>query len=213
MTRAKDTDSLMSCSSEDWHPFQRFDKNGVPKRFDILDTFSKFLSVFDESKAFTKAPNLITEEVNVAFTIYINWLNHARLVNFTHVFWYIEFLTNNSNISTLTRFSWRFGAFMWTTPLSREWAGLFLRHGLLEASPTNTSDSFYLSKVYFKLTHITFKRIFFLMCFLIVFKFKPNWLFQEQVPKNHSVSFPSILKENPVPRTGRLILKCGPSRT
>jgi hypothetical protein len=50
---------------------------------------------------------------------------------------------------------------MWTTPLSREWAGLFLRHGLLEASPTNTSDSFYLSKVYFKSSRVTFKRIFF----------------------------------------------------
>jgi hypothetical protein len=102
LTRAKDTDSLMSCSSEDWHQFQHFDKNGVPKRFDILDTFSRFLSVFDESKAFTKAPNL--SEVNVAFTIYINWLNHARLVNFTHVFWYIEFKTNNSVSSTLRRF-------------------------------------------------------------------------------------------------------------
>jgi hypothetical protein len=58
---------------------------------------------------------------------------------------------------------------MWTTPLSREWAGLFLRHGLLEASPTNTSDSFYLSKVYFKSTRVTFKRIFFFDVF-------PNYL-------------------------------------
>jgi hypothetical protein len=97
----------------------------------------------------------------VAFTIYINWSNHAGVVNFTHIFWYIEFKTNDFVISSLTRFSWRSGAFMWTTPLSREWAGLSLRHGLLEASPTNTSDSFYLSKVYFKSTRVIFKRIFF----------------------------------------------------
>jgi hypothetical protein len=111
-TRDKNTDFVLSLEEKDWHPFQRFDKDGVPKRFDILDTFSKFLSVFDESKAFTKAPNLITEEVNVAFTICIDWLNHTRLVNFTHVFWYIEFKTNISVISTLTCFSWRSGAFM-----------------------------------------------------------------------------------------------------
>jgi hypothetical protein len=158
-TRDKNTDTFSSFSSEDWHPFQRFDKDGVPERFDILNSFSNFLSVFDNSKSSTKTPNLITEEVNVAFTIYINWLNHARVVNFTHVFWYIEFKTNNFVISWLTRFSWHSGAFMWTTPLSREWAGLFLRHGLLEASPTNTSDSFYLSKIYFKSTRVTFKRI------------------------------------------------------
>jgi hypothetical protein len=60
--------------------------------------------VFDNSKAFTKAPNLITEELNVAFTIYINWLNHARVVNFMHVFWYIEFKTNDVVISSLTTF-------------------------------------------------------------------------------------------------------------
>jgi hypothetical protein len=86
MTQVKNTGAFISNSSEDLHPFQRIDTNGVPKRFDILDTFSKFLSMFDDSKVFTKAPNLITEEVNVAFTVFINWLNHARLVNFTHVF-------------------------------------------------------------------------------------------------------------------------------
>jgi hypothetical protein len=89
-TRASDKDIEMSSSSEDWDPFQRFQKDGVPKRFDLLNSFSNFLSVFDESKAFIKAPNLIIEEVNVAFTLYINLLNHARLVNFTQVFYYIE---------------------------------------------------------------------------------------------------------------------------
>jgi hypothetical protein len=154
MTRDKNTDTFLSSFSEDWHPLQRVDKDGVPKRFDILDTFAKFLSVFDEYKAFANTPNLI---INVAFTLYVNWLNHARLVNFTHVFWYIEFRTSNAVSSTLTRFSWFSGAFMWTTPLSREWAGLSLRHGLLEASPTNISDSFYLSKVYFKSTRVSSK--------------------------------------------------------
>jgi hypothetical protein len=42
-TRGKNTDTLLFSFSEDWHPFQRFDKDGIPKRFDILDTFSKFL--------------------------------------------------------------------------------------------------------------------------------------------------------------------------
>jgi hypothetical protein len=79
MTHVKNTGVFMSNSSEDWHPFQRIDSNGVPKCFDILNTFSRFLSVFNDSKAFTKAPNLIIEEINVTFTIFINWLNHARL--------------------------------------------------------------------------------------------------------------------------------------
>jgi hypothetical protein len=130
---------VFSLEEKDWHPFHCFNKDGAPIRFDLLKSLSDFLPVFNNSKALVKAPYLITEGVNVEFTVYINWLNHTRVVNFMHVFWYIEFKTRDIVISPLTLFSRHSGAFMWTTPLSKEWAGLFLRHSLLEASPTNTS--------------------------------------------------------------------------
>jgi hypothetical protein len=87
-TRAKITDTFLSFVENVWHPLQRVDEDGVPKVFDILNTFIKFLSVFDEAKAAFNSPNLIFEEVNVAFTLYVNWLNHSRLVNFTRVLLY-----------------------------------------------------------------------------------------------------------------------------
>jgi hypothetical protein len=168
--------------------------------------------VFDESKAFIKAPDLITEEVNVAFTIYINWLNHARVVNFTHVFWYIEFKTNIPVISSLTRFSWRSGAFMWTTPLSREWAGLLPRHALLEASPTNTSDTFYLSKVYFKSTRVTFKRIFFFDVFPNCLQVQTKLIISRAGSQKPFSFVPFDPKREPCSEVGTLISKCGPWR-
>jgi hypothetical protein len=85
-TRDKNTDTVFSLEEKDWHPFHRFNKDGAPIRFDLLKSLSDFLLVFNNSKALVKAPYLITEGVNVAFTVYINWLNHARVVNFTHVF-------------------------------------------------------------------------------------------------------------------------------
>jgi hypothetical protein len=196
-TRLKNTDTFLSFAENDWHPLQRVDEDGVPKVFDILNTFTKFLSVFDEAKAVFNTPSLIFEEVSVAFTLYVNWLNRARLVNFAHVGYYIEFRTSNSVSSTLTRFSWRSGAFIWTTPLSREWSSLLLRHGLLEASSTNTSDSFYLSKVYFKSSRVTFQRIFFFDVFPNCFQVQTKLVTSRAGSQEPSIFVPFDPKKEP----------------
>jgi hypothetical protein len=116
------------------------------------------VSTYGDFKAGGKIPGLLSEEVKVSFTVCINWLNYARLVSYTHSFWYLE--VKDLKLSASTRASWHSGLFLWTFPLSKEWACLFLRHGLLEASPSNTSDSFFLSKIYIKSTRVTFKRIY-----------------------------------------------------
>jgi hypothetical protein len=41
--RNERTSSLVLSSSVEWHPFQRVDSNGVPKRKDFLDLLTKFV--------------------------------------------------------------------------------------------------------------------------------------------------------------------------
>jgi hypothetical protein len=132
------------------------DNNGVPKQKDLLDSLTKFVIGYGDFKADGKIPGFISEEIRVSFTVCNNWLNHARLVSYTHSFWYLEFKSKDFRITAATRSSCCSGLFLWTFPLSKEWACLFLRHGLLEVSPKNTSDCFFLSKVYFKSARVAF---------------------------------------------------------
>jgi hypothetical protein len=86
---------------------------------------------------------------------------------------------------------------MWTTPLSREWSSLLLRHGLLETSSTNTSDSFYLSKVYFKSSRVTFKRILFFDVFPDCFQVQTKLVISSVGSQEPSIFVPFDPKKEP----------------
>jgi hypothetical protein len=99
-------------SSVEWHPFQRVDNNGIPKQKDLLDCLMKFVIGYGDFKADGKIPGLLSEEVRVSFTVCNNWLNHARLVSYTHSFWYLEFKVKNLRITALMRSSCRSNLFL-----------------------------------------------------------------------------------------------------
>jgi hypothetical protein len=121
--------------SVEWHPFQSVDSHGDPKRKDLLDSFSKFVFNYGVFKTDRYNSSLLSEEIKISFIVCSNWLNHARLVSYTHRFWYLEFKGKDFKIFASMRAFWHSCLFLWTFLLSTVWPCLFPRHGLLEVSP------------------------------------------------------------------------------
>jgi hypothetical protein len=67
--RNERTSSLVLSSSIEWHPFQRIDGNGIPKRKNLLDSLTKFIIGYSDFKADGKIPGLMSDEVRVLFTV------------------------------------------------------------------------------------------------------------------------------------------------
>jgi hypothetical protein len=59
---------------------------------DLIDSLTKFVIGYGDFKADRKIPGHISEEVGISFTVCNDLLNHARLVSYTHSFWYLEFV-------------------------------------------------------------------------------------------------------------------------